>query len=243
LKNELASLEELQTLDSETLKYRQEASAIPEDLTAMRGDVAHVGEILEKEKEHLAEAEQWRLDREKGIVSQNQLLTKSKAKLQLARNEKESKAAQREIDTIRKTIQEREEETLKVMDAIEQYRVAIEKHSGGFAELEKQLADSEDAAKARMAVIEKTIGKTEARRAEIVAKIPVKTLRLYDRISKRFGQAVVEATEGHCTGCNIDILAQVYNELQRGDKLYQCPSCFRILIYKGKTDDDGATEE
>ncbi len=243
MKNELASLEELQTLDSGTLEHRNELGAIPENLEAMRGDVTHVGEILDREKERLAEAEQWRLDREKGISSQNELLIKSKAKLQVARNEKENQAAQREIDTIRKTIQEREEETLKVMEAIDQYRVAIDKHTSEFKELEKQLADSEGEAKARMAEIETEIRKTEARRAEIVGRIPEKTMRLYDRIQKRLGQAVVEAVDGSCTGCHIGILAQMYNELQRGDKLYQCPNCFRILIYKEKTDPEVAEEE
>ncbi len=241
--NELASLEELQTLDSGTLDHRNELVTIPENLEAMRGDVAHVGEILEREKERLTEAEQWRLDREKGIASQNELLIKSKAKLQVARNEKENQAAQREIDTIRKTIQEREEETLKVMEAIEQYRVAIDKHTSEFAELEKQLADSEEEAEARMAELKADIAKTEARRAEIASRIPEKTMRLYDRIQKRLGQAVVEAVDGHCAGCNIGILAQMYNELQRGDKLYQCPNCYRILIYKEKSDPNSAEEE
>ena len=145
--NELEFLEELQTIDLEILKQRKELNAIPQNLQAMRNDVAHVGEILQREKERLEEAEQWRLDREKDIVLQNDLLNKSKIKLQAVRNEKEQKAAQREIDAVRKTIQEREEETLKVMEASEQYRSAIEEHTAEFAELEKQLKDSEDEGK------------------------------------------------------------------------------------------------
>ncbi len=232
MKDELASLEELQLLDLEVLQKRKELEAIPENLEAMRGDVAHVGEILKREKERLEEAEEWRQQREKDVALQNDLLGKSKAKLQASRNEKEHKAAQREIDTIRKNIQEREEETIKVMEAIEQYRSAIEEHTKEFAELENQLKESEEEGKARMAEIEGGIGSTETRRGEIVARIPEKTLRLYERIHKRLGRAVVEAVEGHCTGCNIQILAQMYNEIQRGDKIYQCANCFRILIFK-----------
>ncbi len=239
MKNELAALEELQSLDLEILEHRNELSAIPKNLEAMRTDVAHVGELLNREKERLEEATQWRQEREKEIALQNELLTKSKAKLQAARNEKEQKAAQREIDTIRKTIQEREEEALKVMEASEQYRKAIEEHTKEFGELESQLKDSEVEATARMKTIEATIDSTAQKRAELVNAVPQKTFRLYERIHKRLGRAVVPAEGGHCTGCNLDILPQMYNELQRGDKIYQCSNCYRIMVFKPKETDDG----
>lgn len=238
MKDELAALEELQLVDLEILELRKELSSIPENLEAMRADVARIGDILEREKSRLEEAEQWRKDREKEIALQNELLGGSKAKLQGARNEKEQKAAQREIDTIRKTIQEREEEALKVMEAMEQYRSAIEEHTGEFGELEKQLKASEEEGRVRMGEIEVKIGETEKRRTDLVDRVPVATLRLYERIHKRLGRAVVEAVDGHCTGCNMEILAQMYNELQAGEKIFQCANCFRILYFKPKEEAD-----
>jgi hypothetical protein len=243
LKDELAALEELQTLDLEILNQSTELKTIPENLHAMREDVAHIGEILEREKERLAEAEQWREDREKDVALQNELLIKSKSKLQTARNEKENKAAQREIDAIRKNIQDREDEAIKLMEAIDQYRAAIDKHATEFAELERQLAEREKEGKERISEIVSIVSKSDGRRAALVKRVPDKTYRLYERIRKRLGAAVVEAEEGHCTGCNIDIRAQMYNELQRGDKIYQCSNCFRILIYKEPTESEGSEEE
>jgi predicted nucleic acid-binding Zn-ribbon protein len=243
LTKELEFLEELQTIDLEILEQRKELNAIPENLEAMRKDVAYVAEILQREKERLTEAEQWRSDREKDIILQNDLLGKSKGKLQSVRNEKEQKAAQREIDTIRKTIQEREEEALKVMEASEQYRSAIEEHTKEFAELENQLKVTEEEGKTRMAEIEVSIGRTEERRSELVGRVPQATLRLYERIQKRLGRAVVNAVDGHCTGCNMEILPQMYNELQRGDKLFQCANCFRILVFKPRTDPEDSDKQ
>jgi len=208
----------------------------------MRSDVAHVGEILQREKDRLEEAVEWRERREKDVALQNELLAKSKAKIQAARNEKELKAGQREVDTIRKNIQEREEEALKMMEAIEQYRAAIKTHNEEFSELEKQLEESEQAGQVHMQEMEVEIAKTEERRNELVERVPEKTYRLYQRIQKRLGSAVVEAEDGHCTGCNIGILPQMYNEIQRGDKIYQCSSCFRILYFDPKVDEE-KTEE
>jgi predicted nucleic acid-binding Zn-ribbon protein len=57
-------------------------------------------------------------------------------------------------------------------------------------------------------------------------------LRQYERLHKRIGVAVVEAVDGKCTGCHMNLPPQQYNELMRGDKLFTCPACVRILVYK-----------
>ncbi|MCU0661812.1 MAG: C4-type zinc ribbon domain-containing protein [Myxococcota bacterium] len=233
MKSELAALEELQSLDLETLKLRNELKALPESIKQMREDVARMGELLERERQRLTEAETWKTEREKDLAQQNDLIGKSRAKLQGARNEKENKAAQREIDAIRKNIQDREEETLKILEAIEQYRVAILAHSKEFGELEEHLLESEKEVQARMTVLESSMGKTDSERKEIASRISSQVYRLYERIHKRLGVAVVSAVDGKCTGCHMEILAQRYNELIRGDVLHQCTNCFRILIYKG----------
>jgi uncharacterized protein len=236
VQQDLAALLELQKLDLENLELRKETKELPAGIEEMRGDVARVGDLLERERERLAEAEQWRDNREKEIELQNELLTKSKTKLQAARNEKEYKAAQREIDTIRKTIQERENEALEVMKAIDQYRGAIEEHTSEFGELESHLEASRKEAEQRMDEVEKEIAETADRRLELASRVPDRLLRLYERIHKRLGTAIVEAADGTCTGCNMEILPQSYIELQRGDKLIQCANCHRILIYRGERD-------
>ena len=236
MKEQLAALEELQNLDLENLTLREELTNIPQNIEEMREDVEKVGEILERERERLSEAESWRRDREREIELQNDLLMKSKAKLQSARNEKENKAAQREIDTIRRTIQEREKEALEVLEAIDQYRAAIDEHTAEFAELQGHLTATEEEGARRMAEVEQQLGETDARRRELAERVPRDLLRLYERIHKRLGRAMVEAVDGHCTGCNMELLPQTYNELQRGDKLFNCPNCFRILVFKGNGD-------
>lgn len=232
MKSQLAALEELQVLDLENLKFHNELTEIPTNLKTMQGDVAHVGELLGREKDRLKEAELLHKQREKDIALQNELLAKSKAKLQSARNERENKAAQREIDDVRRNIQEREDETLKLMEAIEQYREAIEVHSKEFADLEEHLRVTEAEGKERMALMEAEIAKTADHRKALSARVPAQMLRLYERIRKRLGRAVVEAVDGKCLGCNLGILAQQFIELQRCEKLIQCPNCFRILVYK-----------
>jgi predicted nucleic acid-binding Zn-ribbon protein len=239
---DLAALLELQKLDLDNLELRKTLQGIPENIEETRRNVAHIGEILEKERQRVADAEAWRRERERDVAIQGEMLGKSKAKLQAARNEKESKAAQREIDTIRRTIQDREKEVLQVMEAIEQYRVAIEEHSREFAELEKHLTAVEDEGRVKMGEVELKIGETGARRADLAGKVPPPLLRQYERLHNRIGVAVVEAADGKCTGCHMNLPPQQYNELMRGDKMFTCPACVRILVYRRPPEDASAPE-
>jgi len=243
VRNDLAALEELQNLDLENLELRNELGSIPETIEETRSNVSHIAEILERERQRLKESEEWRQDREREVSLQNEMLTKSKAKLQAARNEKENKAAQREIDTIRKIIQEREKEAIEVMEAIEQYRVAIEEHTREFGELEAHLKATEEEGKARVDQVEKKIGETASLRAELASKVPRQLLGKYERIHKRLGVALVEVVDGGCTGCNMHLPPQMYNELQRGDQIFNCPQCYRILVYNKKDSSDPETEK
>lgn len=243
MQEELAALEQLQNLDLENLELRNELERIPHNIEEMRAEVGHVGELLERERQRLAEAEEWRRDREREIEIQNELIAKSKAKLQAARNEKENKAAQREIDTIRRTIQEREKEALEVMEAIESYRSAIEEHTREFSELEEALRVTEEDGHRRMAEVEEALGRTDSLRKELSSHVPERLLRLYERIHQRLGVALVECVAGHCTGCNMELLPQMYIELQRGEKLINCPTCNRILVFKGKVQHTPESED
>lgn len=234
MQNDLAALEELQNLDLQNLELKAELKDIPQNIEETRQNVAHIAEILDRERLRLKEAEEWRGDREREVALQNDLLGKSKAKLQVARNEKENKAAQREIDAIRKNISDREKEAIEVMEAIEQYRVAIEEHTHEFGELEKHLKATEEEGNARIAAVDAKIAETASRREQLASRVPQKLLRQYERIHKRLGVALVEVVDGSCTGCNMSLPPQMYNELQRGEKLFTCPQCVRILIYKKK---------
>ncbi len=147
------------------------------------------------------------------------------------------------LDVVRKNIQEREKETLDVMEAIEQYRKAIEEHTEEFAELEKHLKATEEEGNERIKEMEAAISKTEDRRAQLASRVPDKLLRQYERIHKRLGLALVPVVDGSCTGCNIGLQPQMCNLLQRGNKIFTCPNCFRILVYNKVDDPKSGPEE
>jgi predicted nucleic acid-binding Zn-ribbon protein len=58
-------------------------------------------------------------------------------------------------------------------------------------------------------------------------------VRRYEFISgRRPGRAVVPAREGRCTGCNMMLPPQLFNELQLNTKILQCTNCQRVLYFE-----------
>ena len=234
MQQDLANLLKLQELDLKTIDIRRELDDIPAQIEDVRQNVETIRIILQKEQKRLEEAEGWKTDKENEISLQNDLLTKSKSKLQAARNEKENKAAQREIDTIKKNISDQEKELMELMEAIEQYRIAIDEHKKEFAELEEHLHATESDGKARMDEIQATLSQTDGGRKELTSQITQRTLRAYERVQKKLGTAIVSITEPTCAGCNFGVLPQKFIELQRGESIITCQNCLRILIFSGE---------
>jgi len=243
VQQELASLEELQILDLQNFTIRKELEAIPATIEEKRQNVEFVRTLLQKERARLDEAEAWRANSEREIQMQGDMLNNSRTKLQGARNEKENKAAQREIDTLRKNIGDREKEALEMLEAIEQYRIAIDEHTKEFAQLEETLRAEESSGNERIAELNALIAESAQKRAELASRVPEPILRRYDRVQKKLGRGLVEVIDGFCSGCNIGILPQLFNELIRGEKIHACPSCTRILIYRPRPENSEGSKD
>ncbi|NJL58289.1 MAG: hypothetical protein HC887_00235 [Desulfobacteraceae bacterium] len=56
-------------------------------------------------------------------------------------------------------------------------------------------------------------------------------MNIYLKVRQRVGNlAVASVSNAVCSGCNMNIPAQLYNELHRFDSLRYCPFCRRIII-------------
>jgi len=231
---DLLVLEKLQEIDCKVDEEAQKLKEIPARVNELREDVNRVRELLNRERERLTELEKWRTDHERDVTLQTELLAKSKNKQAQGRNERELKAAQREIETIRKAMQDREGEILEVMEAIEQFKKAIAEHEKEFGDLELHLRAEEKEAEQRMAEVEQLIATKRGGRESVLREIPKPILSIYERIRRRGGLVLVEVKDDHCSGCNMQVEPQRLIELHKGDKIIQCQWCHSILYFKGE---------
>jgi len=156
----------------------------------------------------------------------------SKTKLMNITRQKEYLAAQKELQFLKRANTQKEEEILKLMQAIEEYRTGIAGDEEKLGDLRAKLAEEEAAHKSTLTKLENTIAKQQTERSSLAESIPPAMLKKYERILKgRGGLAVspVSPTSENCLGCNMKLPPQSFIVLLRGEQIMNCPSCQRFM--------------
>lgn len=225
-------LSELQKIDLEVFRIDTQLRELPDKVADLKTHLDRIYGIIDRDKKQLVDDEKYLRDLEQEVGLQNELLSKSKTKMASARNEREVNAAQREIDMIKGAIQIREKEILQLMETVETLKKSIVAKEEQFRELEDGFRTREADTRRQVDEFEAERTKCTSQRAAIEKRVPRETLSLYDRIRRRKPQAMVEVIEGNCQGCHLQIPPQIFNEVQRAERVLQCPNCTRIIYWR-----------
>jgi hypothetical protein len=231
VRDQLDALQELSSVDLQLTELDSQLAQIPAHVAELDAEVQVLRNLLEKERQQLVEAEEWDQQAEREIRLQEELLAKSRGKQSGARNERELTAAQREIEAIKKATSDRDEERLQMMEAMNERRRNIAKHEAEIGELQKVLDAAAAEAREKAVEVEGKKRQWDDRRASAAAKLKPRVLKLYDNIRKSRANAVVELSDETCLGCNMSLPPQMYIDVQRMNRIFQCPYCSRIIYF------------
>jgi uncharacterized protein len=241
---QLAALAKIADIDAEALRTETELKEIPERMADLDNDVKRLGELLAAERTEVADADALLQAQDDELQNQSQALARSKAKGAKARNMREADAVERELEVIRRSMKEREEEKATLKAAIEKRRGSVNKHEKELAELQRFAGEEKQKADARLAELTVTHERVLAGRKELAAKVPADVMRRYDMIrGKRAGVGAVSVKGGICAGCNTSLRPMQTIAVQRGETFEQCPRCQRLLFSPEAVkalEDDGA---
>lgn len=230
MQDKLKVLKKLQDLDQELNDVRRQLTLCEneaEELTAERlrieGMVTSLNEALALLEGELAE-----LDCALTIEQDNVL--KAEGRLPAIKTQKEYVAVLKEIDTakkVNKEIQERIKAKSEEIAALAAEKVEKD------ADLAAVCARTDE----RCAVITAQIDEIKANasaheveRKELFGQIPPALGKRYQVLSeRRNGVAIVPAVKGACTGCNMLLPPQLYNNLYTTREILSCPLCSRLL--------------
>jgi predicted nucleic acid-binding Zn-ribbon protein len=232
LKEQHALLEELQQHDARIQEEESALHTLPEKLQSKKNELGKLEAIIQHEREALAEAERFKRELDMELKTDEATAARAKSKLSQVKSSKDYMAAQRELEATRRTMGDREEEILKLIDGIEQKQQAIAQMDKDYAELAALLDAEEKAVNARVAEIQAKVTEQRTVRDEIAAKVRPDIMKRYGSIRMRRGLAVVPVSKGVCMGCHMSIPPQLFNLLQRGTSIETCPTCNRIIYWE-----------
>jgi predicted nucleic acid-binding Zn-ribbon protein len=232
VREQLRALVKLAEIDDSAADIDKELRELPASITEMKADLERLDALLEAERTELKEAQQLQDDYAEQIAANNENLSKAKAKGAKARNAREVEMAEREMDSIRRTIKDREEEQIKLQEAIDQKEKSLSERQGKLDEFRKLYEEEKANADTRITELTAEREKVTAGRDEFANEIDKSTLRRYERVRGKYGSAVAEVIDGTCQGCRMQVQPQVYIELQRSEKLFECQQCHRFIYVR-----------
>ena len=180
-----------------------------------------------------SEMEKLRLAKDRVFQDEGKKAMDKRMRMNRIKNIKELQALQREIEQMRQSNGELEEELIKIMQEMDGIKAQIQTKEAEMAAMEEDWRIKQQELESQITGIDQAVTEAATRRQSIAAQITGDLISRYELIfSRRGGTAVVEVTSGICLGCYMNIPPQLSNEIIRSEKVYLCPSCQRILYVK-----------
>ena len=233
MQEEISKLIELQKIDLEVLKIEKNMQEIPQSLQKAQKEKEALTKKIENLNQIIEEKKKQKDLFEEELKQEYQRLKSTQARLIQIRGTREYQLLLREIEEIKKANKQKEDEILKLMEEIEN----LEKEKGKLEEEMKKVESvfEEEKQKFDSFCAKLSMNKNELlkKREKIAKKIPSNLLRKYEALREKKGGLGIAPVDNYvCEGCHMAIPPQLYNELQKDNRYYECPHCKRLIYYK-----------
>lgn len=233
MKKKLNLLEELQGIDRAIDEQKDEQAALNAEICELEQALAMVQATITDHQSQMADLCHEKAELEASMHTEQENIKRSETNMKEIRTNKEFQAVGREISTARKQVADLEELLLQLSVRVDELQATIDSCQAEMAPLADNAQNGSTEKQAAIAKLQSTIDAATTKRDLIIKELSTNLVRRYNQLrEQRRGQAVAEARDGSCMGCNMQLPPQLYNLLFRGDEMHFCPHCQRILILK-----------
>lgn len=233
MNKEIEQLTELQVIDLEIGKLDAEKDTKLAGLREREEIFEESESSIMERQEKIEAAEQRRREIEAELSDELSRLKERQSKMMQVQTNREYQSLLKEIEDGKKSNKDREEEIVQLMETIEADTKIMDEQAGSSQAEKKALAKETKEAKKFSDAIEKKKTGILKKRNSMAKKIKTPVLKKYDMLrERRNGKAIVPVTKGVCQGCFMSIPPQQFNDILRGDKMLNCPTCQRILYHQ-----------
>jgi predicted nucleic acid-binding Zn-ribbon protein len=233
LNEQLKLLIELQEIDTSILSIAERIEALPAKIEKFKSPFKEANLSLQKAKTLYESVGKNKRDKELEAEEFQEKINKLKAKTKDIKTNKEYEAFLKEIESFEKEKFKIEDQILSIMESLETYSGDIQKEEAKVKKTEEEFRQQEKAVEEEKTKLHGDMETYKSKRKEFVAGIDEELYEQYMNLLKRAGGlAVVSAKNEVCLGCNTNIPPQQYNDIKKGENIFTCYYCKRILYYK-----------
>lgn len=229
---QLKFLIELQEIDSAILSMAERIEQLPRTLNKFKAPLKEANDLLQKSKTKYEVLNKKKKDRNMQLDDIQDKINKLKSRSNEIKTNKEYNAHLKEIEVFGKNIYKIEDEILAIMEEVEAFdkifieeEMKVKKAEDEFKHQEKILLEEQQK-------LQVELEKEKARRNDFASRIEKEYYAQYMVLLKRLGdKAVAETKNEMCHGCNTNIPPQLYNDIRKSERIYNCFYCNRFLYF------------
>lgn len=234
----LKLLEELQGIDLKLDTWRGEKDTLLREIEVLEKKLGEVLESIAVKNAEMTAIETDKLELEASLAAETENIEKSETRLRDIKTQKEYQAVSKEIATAKKVKAEMEEQLLQKIALADELKASIAEMEENSKAMAANVAAQKTEIQAKIEQLEAGIADDITVRQSAIKNLPASVMNRYSMLrEKRQGLAVVEARNGSCLGCNMNLPPQVYNNLFKADSLITCPHCQRLLYLRQEADE------
>lgn len=236
IEKEMEMLLKLQNVDYDLGELERSKDYLPEMINNLETEIEDTRRGLENSESELKEENlrHSRLDME--LATLNQELAKFQKQMMAIKTNKEYDALTNEIANRKRRISDVEEEILKILTHMDDLKENIKEYKQKLEEIETTNTDQLTHLKEELNSIEDKIKIKEGDRKNITVRIDKRLLATYERVKRgRGNQVVVGIKKRACGACYKGIPPQIIQEIRKGERIYTCDNCGRILIWSDES--------
>lgn len=229
----LTQLVDLQNLDLEIDQIdnaiKAEQSGLDERISALAKREALINELQEK----ITSQQQESRTLEAEMADKMDHVRERQSKMMQVQTGREQTALLKEIEDAKKDAKEKEERIVDLMESIEKLTAQMEEEKNLLKGEKELVAEETEKVRSNIESINKGKKEKDNYRNEQAKNLKTSLLRKYDTLrQRRNGLAVVNVLDGVCQGCFMAIPPQKFNMLLKGDQMFDCPTCQRLIYHK-----------
>jgi predicted nucleic acid-binding Zn-ribbon protein len=237
IEKEMEMLLKLQSVDYDLGELERSKDYLPEMINNLETELSETKGAFEAAEKELKEQSLRNSQLDVELATLNQELAKLHKRMMAIKTNKEYDALTNEISNRKIRISETEEEILKILSAIDDLTERIDHYKKKLEEVEKTNSTQLTQLRHELDSIEDKIKMKKGDRKNITVRIDKRLLATYERVRKGRGdQVVVTIKKRACGACYKGIPPQIIQEIRKGEMIYTCDNCGRILIW---TDESG----
>ena len=221
----------LQEVDKKLFSLEEAKEKYPAEIDLRRSNIAEARSVLSELEAESEEQEKKQRHCEREIESSKATLREREERFSVVTTNKEYDALQLEIEMCKKAIAEHETQRLEAIGKLEANQQKIVEEQEAFEEVRAVEQERIDELEGLLGTMQEQIDEVEKSREVVAKSIDGQLLQTYKRRKGRRGIRVAAVHKEACGACYHQMPAQMLNEVRVGDRVIYCESCGTIMVW------------